>query len=276
MENLGMMLRKKLRERGIECPDPDETLTPEQWLMKKARWENEAVGKLKGIDCPKCKNKGYIVKVEDGEIVQYECECMAKRRSLKRIERSGLKPLLERYTFANYRTDTPWRKNAKELALKYLHDHRGKWFLACGVPGSGKTHICTALCGGLMNAGMETRYMMWRDDSVRLKACIKDSEEYSRRLQALKDVPALYIDDFFKSGRDWEGKPNITPADVNLAFDLLNDRYNDPDKVTIISTELLTEQLMTVDMAVGSRIYERAGEYCLELSGDEKNYRIYR
>lgn len=231
-------------------------------------------GKLTGPHCEHCHDKGYIAVVQDGCIVHRDCECMAGRRSMQRIEKSGLKSLLDRYTFDAYETPEPWQQNAKELAQRFLNDHERKWFVASGVPGSGKTHICTAICGALMDRGMETRYMLWRSDSTRIKAVINDPDEYGALIDPLKAVKVLYIDDFWKAGRDEKGKLKITAADVNLAFDLLNDRYNDPKKVTIISTELLIPDILDVDVAVGSRIYERGKEYCLRIRGDEKNWRL--
>lgn len=246
-------------------------LTPsssEAYEAMRLEWRNRAEGKLEGEDCPRCRNRGYTVELRDGVPVSVECPCMARRRYARRMERSGLGGLLKRYTFASYQTPEGWQRDAKGAALDYLRDNEGKWFVAAGCVGSGKTHLCTAICGELLNAGLEVRYMRWKDDGGRIKAAVNQSEEYNRQITPLKRVRVLYIDDFWKAGNK-----AVSKGDIDLAFELLNSRYSDSKKITIISTELLVNQIMDIDEAVGSRIYERSKGSCLELSG-AKNWRL--
>ena len=66
-----------------------------------------------------------------------------------------------------------------------------------------------------------------------------------------------------------------TQADVNLAFQIVNARYQDKKYVTIFSCELSTMELISIDEAVGSRIHERAKAYELYIAKDaSKNFRI--
>jgi DNA replication protein DnaC len=192
------------------------------------------------------------------------CTCRDARRAARRIEQSGLGDLLGRYTFEAFQTIDPWQKSAKELAENYARDKSG-WMVACGSVGAGKTHLCTAVCGKLLADGVAVRYMLWRDDAPRLKAAVTDGEEYERLIKPLKAAPALYIDDLFKGA--------VSQADVNLAFELLNSRYNDAKKLTIISTEKSLEELLDIDEAIGSRIYERSRNCRIILRGN-KNWRL--
>lgn len=116
---------------------------------------------------------------------------------------------------------------------------------------------------------MDTRYMLWRDVSVQAKAVVNDEEAYSKIVEPLKRVTVLYIDDLFKTGRGQAP----TVGDVNLAFEILNARYNDSRKITIISTELPMEELLNIDEAVGGRIYERSKGNYLDFCGRE-NWRL--
>lgn len=233
----------------------------------KVKWENEAVGALEGDDCPLCKNKGYVVELQGKYIVSVECKCMVKRRSLRRMKRSGLGDLLNRYTFSTYQTPENWQEGVKRAALDYLENPVGKWFVASGCVGSGKTHICTAICGELINAGVEVRYMRWKDDGGRIKAAITDNGEYARLIEPLKCVHTLYIDDFWKAGNG-----GVTKGDIDLAFEILNARYNDSKLITLISTEIPLSRMLEIDEAVGSRIYERSKESTVEIVG-RKNWR---
>lgn len=246
-----------------------EQLSSEEYLKLRANWANSEPGHLTGLDCPTCKNRGMITEVRNGYLVSVECRCMKKRRSLWQIEHSGMKDLLDRHTLANFEAAEPWQAGMKQKAADFLADESGRWFAALGSVGAGKTHICTAICRELLNRGRGVRYMLWRDESVKIKAVANDADEYDRMINPFKRAPVLYIDDLFKTK---QGEP-VRPADVNLAFELLNYRYCNKNLVTVISSEKTMGELLNVDEAVGSRIYERCGDFCVELTGD-KNRRL--
>lgn len=228
------------------------TQTPNQLFL------NEPDSPLRGVDCPICGNRGQILRTdENGVLWVSECRCMAKRRTLKNIRNSGLLDLCERYSFSTYTTPTAMQQTIKRGALKYCQDIANgdsPWYYICGKPGSGKTHICVAICNELMSHGKELRYMLWRDDSVRLKSTVSDSEAYAKYINPLKNADVLYIDDFFKG--------TVSDADINLAFELLNTRYNDQKKITIISSEWSAGAILNRDEGIGRRIIERAKDNC--------------
>lgn len=242
-------------------------------LIELARWQadrlNTEPGALTGYDCPECLNRGHFHRVDDqGRRYLEECRCMVIRRNRERIARSGLADMLERYTLDSWKETEQWQRKARELVQRYA-EHQHGWLLASGTPGTGKTHLCTALCGMLMEKGIDTRYTLWRDFSVQAKAAVNDEAEYRRIVEPVKRVKCLYIDDLFKTGKGQEP----TTGDVNLAFEILNSRYNDEKLLTIISTEKDVEQLLSIDEAVGSRIYERSKDFYLCLTG-KKNWRL--
>lgn len=234
--------------------------------------ENAREGTLKYLNCPKCKNKGFIYHLgENGVICAEVCECQSKRDSIERIKKSGLETLMKDYTFDLYQDTEPWQKAIKEKAKAYLDDNYKKWFYIGGQVGCGKTFICTAITTELINRGKQAVYMLWRDEVVALKANVNDFSEYGKRMKELKNAEVLYIDDFFKVEKGKEP----TPADVNVAFELLNYRYNNHDLITIISSERTVEDLMQIDEAVGCRVYQRAKDYNLSIKPDmNKNMRL--
>jgi DNA replication protein DnaC len=187
------------------------------------------------------------------------------------MRNSGLGEVIDRLTFDKFIVAEQWQENAKRLAVNFSEAPYGRWFFAGGQVGSGKTHLCTAIALELLKNGRTTRYMLWRDESVKLKAIVNDSTYYDK-VNVFKTADVLYIDDFLKTEK---GKPPTT-ADINLAFEIINYRYCSHKLITIISCERFVDDILDVDEAVGSRIYERtkAGTL-LEISHDKsKNYRM--
>lgn len=216
---------------------------------------------LDGYNCEKCGNTGTINRQENGILYSAECDCMKIRRSMRRVRNSGMTDLLVRYTLDSYH-ETGDNRGIKERAKQFINDD-GWWYIA-GRSGSGKTHICTAICSEIIKQGVEVYYMSWRDESVNLKANVNDAEYYEKHMRKLKTVSVLYIDDFLKAGD--------TDADIRLAFEILNARYNDRQLRTIISSERTLESLFDRDEALAGRIYERAKKY--NIRSPQKNYRM--
>ena len=220
-----------------------------------------------GIDCPLCENRGYIATLDaEGMIHAVPCKCMAQRRSLRLMRRSGLGDLFESCTLKNFKTPDEWTKRALKTAVDYCRNGRGKWFYIAGRPGTGKTHLCSAICRYLLKKGAPVRYMLWREEAPKLKALINDAEEYAREMDALANVSVLYIDDFMKG--------TVTEADKNLAFSLLNARYNSKNKRTIFSSERPLREIMEIDEATGSRIWQRSQGYILLAPPEQQNWRV--
>lgn len=233
---------------------------------------NKDVGTLEHYNCDKCKNKGYIAYVDNTDkFALKRCDCMTIRTSNERIAKSGLADLLKDYTFDNYITTEKWQESIRASAMAFVNDDGSHWFFIGGQVGSGKSHICTAISAEMIAKGKKVAYMLWRDEIVPLKANVNDYEEYDKRIGYFKNVQVLYIDDFLKVERGKEP----TSADVNIAFELLNYRYNNPDLITIISSEFTARDIISIDEAVGSRIYEKSKKYQININADiNKNYRL--
>lgn len=240
----------------------------------KAEAYNRSGGSYTGIDCPKCLNRGNSAVVrEDGSMAFVECDCMEVRRSVWKMEESGLKHVIRDMTFERFQATEAWQKQIRDSAMAYGETLEG-WLLLCGQVGSGKTHLCTAVCRHRLLKGEAVRYMPWRDDVARVKALSLDNAQRSKAMEELKTAPLLYIDDLFKSGRNADGNANPTGADVSIAFEIINYRYLN-HLPTVISTEKTPEELLAIDEATASRIIERAGANTLYISRKpERNYRL--
>lgn len=269
-EQIGEMAKAHLQEHGLlEKYEEVYRMTDAERLQMRADLENRQPGDLdKSVyDCPLCLNRGYTVTVGNGELVRWRCKCMATRRTIRRIRGSGLEAAIEEYRFDNFRTDESFQRDMKDRAVRFLSakDH---WFGAFGQSGCGKTHICTAIVRQRIRQGCDVIYMPYRDEIMRIKQSAGEAGAYQSRMEQLKRVDTLYIDDLFKG--------SITGADVNAVYELIGYRYTNHLE-TIISTEMPFDGIRRVDEAVAGRIYERCGrgEFVLQIAEDSaKNYRL--
>ena len=202
-----------------------------------------------------------------------ECSCVQLARNRKRIRESGLERLVERCTFDSFSVKSKWQSVVKEKALDYLKEFTTKGFFISGQSGSGKTHICTAICNEIMKNGGRLKYFQWVKDGTRLKQIIGERDQYEEEIDALIKMPYLYMDDLFKQ--------EVSSADIRLVYEIVNGRYN-AARPTIISSERNLDFIRRVRSgdgeAIAGRIYETCGkgQYCIEISGRDKNQRFLR
>lgn len=275
MEALSKILPGRAMVPTSERPD----------FMKMARLRvdayNNSCGDLDeedGYNCDTCRNKGQIQHIEERNGVPVEwsrpCACWKARGAIRRMKRSGLGNVIRDKTFDKFQIAHPWQTAIKEAAQAYARDPAG-WFFLGGQPGSGKSHLGAAICRDFLLRGRAVIYMSWLEDAATLKAN-KNEEEYGSMIERYKTAEVLYIDDLFKTSTAQGGI--MTPpsgADVRLAFEIINYRYNNPALLTIFSSEYHTTELLEIDEAVGSRIVEMAGANGFNIARDRgRNYRL--
>ena len=238
-------------------------------------------GNLLGdYNCSKCKNRGFFYRVEKNEFglpVDFieECVCMKARRSIARLKKSGLENVIHEYTFENFNDEEPWQKTIKNAAFQYSKNPSG-WLFIGGQSGSGKSHLCTAICRSFLLDGKQVLYMPWRESIERLKALSFDDEKRQKLMYDYKGAEVLYIDDFYKTGRSSDcGVPSPTPFEINVAFELLNFRRNNKSLLTIISSELMENEILAIDEGVGGRVFDSKNTKSMAIKRDKnRNYRI--
>lgn len=287
MERVGEALSTMRQSLANSCKPYSELTLDERRERERRTCDhiNGFAGNLNevdGIDCPTCKNRGYVAVVSEHEfagetvigMATQECACMVRRASVSRMRRSGLSDTLDGYTFAAYEATEPWQEHVKNQAIAFT-DTDGGFFFIGGQSGCGKTHICTAIVGELLRRGKAAHYMLWQDETVKLKASVTDSEQYGATMHKLKTVPVLYIDDFLKPIFRDGAAARPTDADLRLAYEIINHRYNGRRLHTVISSERLLGEIIELDEAVGGRIAECARGYTLNIACKPgRNYRL--
>ena len=238
-------------------------------LQLKADKYNSREGSLTGYNCSKCRNKGFVMYINDDfDEVCRTCECMAIRDCARIMKNSGLdEGALERLTFEAFETEEDWQKRMKAIALKYLKAIKSgdteHWLFMSGQTGSGKTHLSTAVCVELLKAGCKVKYMTWHEIVHKLQQAKFNAERYEAVISEINEAQVLYIDDLFKTEK----------SERDIAFEVLNIRYVSR-KPTIISCELNINSITEIDAATAGRIVHMSEGYSAQVLNDEsRNYR---
>ena len=139
--------------------------------------------------------------------------------------------------------------------------------------GCGKTHICTAIVRHLLLEGRSAKYFPWRE-AAKIKGLHGDA--LTEALRPFREANVLYVDDLLKDGTTEEGgKIRPSAADLRIAFEIIDHRYINPDLIAIFSSERSVDEIMELDAAVGSRLYQMTKGNYLYISPDSrKNYRM--
>lgn len=231
--------------------------------------------KIDGYNCELCLNRGEFAKVGEYDGIYEQkvviCSCMKIRQSIRTLRRSGLERVIDDFTLEKFTVEKPFQERMLNIAKGYLEKGEGKWLAFLGASGCGKTHLCSAVAIELIKQGKEVKYMLWKDDSRKIKNDNFDGD--GTLIEYYKNVEVLYIDDLFKTGKSEGGLQKPTAGDINLAFEIINSRVAQK-KVTIISSESSIDDLFDIDEALAGRIKQMCGEFCLNISkGEGKNYR---
>ncbi|WP_196595422.1 ATP-binding protein [Pectinatus frisingensis] len=221
--------------------------------------------------CPECHDTGYITTISGGEYYQVPCKCLEKIRVESRLKKSGISPgEYAKYSFLTFRTDTTEHADMKRLAVNYLQTRNiGQGIGYFGASGTGKTHICIAICQAMTcDFGEEHYYFSYRSEIQRIKAVMySNAELYSQAIQHWISVNNLYIDDLFKFAMK-DGK--IQQQDLQIMFDIINTRYIN-HKATLFSSEYALSYITNnIDEALGSRIFAMVDPYkmgCEDING---------
>lgn len=220
--------------------------------------------------CDKCRDMQFI-ELEDGSFGP--CECRKFRIAENKLKASGISEEFREKRFENFdyeRSIETMQAYAKAKSYSKNFDGirvaRKNSTLLSGQVGSGKTHLAMAIANMLLDNSIGLIYMPYRSSITNLKQSITDEENYQREINMYKNAEVLLIDDLFK-GR-------ITESDTNIMYEIIDYRYfkNLP---IIVTTEKSVDDLLEIDEAVGSRIYEMSKDYVVSIKGSELNYRVY-
>lgn len=197
--------------------------------------------------CVVCKGTEFV-EMEDG---RYRfCDCYYRKMSEKRIEKSGLKEVFDSFRFDNFIVGDESTRKAKQQAIEFAEKTDSSGLLVVGRSGSGKSHLCIAICSELIKKSKDVLFVNYLELVDSIKRYSLDQEERIKAMRKVQSVEVLYIDDLFKK--------KYSDADVAIIYEIMNHR-NLSHKVTIITSEMDVKMLLSLDEATAGRIIEHCG-----------------
>jgi DNA replication protein DnaC len=223
-------------------------------------------------DCERCRDEeGYLIRSEGREAWKI-CECAAVKRIKKLVKTSQITEQFQKLTFETFITDEKPAPviQVKNAAMQYvkqfaeIEGERCNSFAVVGQVGSGKTHLTCSIANELLKSGIQVLYFPYVEGINNLKS---NFDEIEQKTDYIKKVRVLFIDDLFK-GRD---KP--TAFQIETIFSIINYRYLNHLPV-LLTSEKDFENLLDIDEALGSRIYEMTRGNRFVLKGQNMNHRL--
>lgn len=196
------------------------------------------------MTCPKC-NKPILKRLADGTEIALDCDCIAKERVMKNVQRFQKLSIIDRNagkdTFKNTVLESEEERELYKKMWKYVTGFKIALEKNCGLlfignPGNGKTFLANCICNDLKQKGYTvlsfsmSGYLRTIQDSFGKK---EDTE--TKLLSAVRDVDLLFIDDLGSEqlSEEW-GKSKL--------FSLIDERYR-AGKPILITTNLTLQEL---------------------------------
>ncbi|WP_313804798.1 ATP-binding protein [Cytobacillus sp.] len=232
----------------------------------------------RNYQCPKCQDRTGYIEIREGVEVWVRCNCVEWRRVQKLMKASEITDEFRSLGFKNFVIEGKPQivHDIYNCAFTYfkefesLRSGRSNSIALLGQPGAGKTHLLTAISNNLINRlNVPVLYFPYVEGFNDLK---DDFNKLEEKLERMKNVDVLFIDDLFKPVK---GKPRATEWQVEQTYAVINYRYLN-HKPILVSSELTVDELVDVDEALGTRIYQMCQDFTVVIQGDRKilNHRL--
>lgn len=232
------------------------------------------------MSCSKCNDQGWIESgvTQDGQPLYARCSCVTQQVMTKTFGSEELNTTARAKTFQSFTLSgrLPIIRMAKQCAMDYADTFLARVNIPqnsmalLGKSGSGKTHLMFAIANALREHDIASMYFPHLERFASMRTMLReDPEKFERTISNVRRTPVLLWDDLYK------GRETPTEWVLETVMDIINYRYLNRLPV-VISSERLMDELLEIDEAIGSRIYEMCKDHIIEFPRDGQNARMER
>ncbi len=246
--------------------------------------------------CDKCHGTGKVLReAADGVSQIYECQCAALFRKLKLFNKAGIPGKFVYESLDNFDVATPRHRSLKDALsrsrtfIKEFIQMKGRYsqgLIFMGEPGLGKTHLAVAIIKELiLEQGVECKFVDFFELLREIRQGYEKNIAESEFTDPYVGVKVLVIDDLAKGrNTEWE---------LTILDHFISARYNDDDKVTLVTTNFKDKldnktsggedsnrapladasTRYTLAEKIGARIFSRLMEMCKKVHLQGKDFR---
>lgn len=243
--------------------------------------------------CEKCQGTGRILQEdEDGISRIRECECSDFSKRLKLFNQAGIPGKFVHEGLDNYEVNPSRHRSLKDALtrsrtfIKEFIQMKGQYsqgLIYMGEPGLGKTHLAVSIIKELiLKHGVECKFVDFFELLRDIRHGYGEDISEGEFINPYVGVKVLVIDELAKGrNTDWE---------LTILDHFISSRYNDDDKVTLVTTNFKDKldngigdnkksglsnasTRHTLEEKIGPRIFSRLMEMCKKVHLQGKDFR---